>query len=261
MDSQRREDFYASPQVYDVLYTPGTAGEVDLLERIAREHGPVASGRATWLEPACGSGRYVRVLAGRGHRVIAFDHHPGMLKYARARCRARGVERRVRLFRADMDDFASRVRPRSIDLALNPVNSFRHLLTEDAAARHLRQVARSLRPGGLYLVGISFARYGREEPSEDVWQGQRGRCHVRQIVQYLPATRRRRLETVLSHIVIRRPRSTERIDSRYELRSYDEGQWKRLIRESPLKRVGAVDDQGQEVQRRELNYQIEILRH
>ena len=60
------ERLYDDPAVYDILHTPGTAREIDVLEFIEATCGQ-PGGR--WYEPACGTGRYLRVAAGRGRRV------------------------------------------------------------------------------------------------------------------------------------------------------------------------------------------------
>lgn len=249
---------YARPDVYDILHAPNTAGEIDVFQRCARQHD---APRGPWLEPACGTGRYLRVLAARGVRVTGFDLDAGMLAYARRGIERDGLRHRARVLRADMADFLGLVGADRYAVAFNPVNTLRHLHRPADVAAHLRQIAASLRPGGLYLVGISFSRYGEEEPSEDVWTARRGRVSVRQVVQYLPADRRSRMETVFSHLQVDRPRGREYLDTSYRLRSYDLDQWKGLVRRSPLRRVGAFDDLGQPVTADiETDYQIEVLR-
>ena len=68
------QSLYADPMVYDILYTPGTAGEVSAFEMLEKRF---ASGRLKknrlWFEPACGTGRYLRVAQNRGRRVVGFD--------------------------------------------------------------------------------------------------------------------------------------------------------------------------------------------
>ena len=248
---------YAHPEVYDVLHSPHTEGEIDLFERCARDW---KAPKGPWLEPACGSGRYLRALAGRGIRCTGFDVDEGMLEFARGEIRRAGLTRKVRLARADMASFTA-VIDTSFAVAFNPVNTFRHLLRPREASAHLREVARALLPGALYLVGMSFSRYGEEEATEDVWTARRGRISVRQIVQYLPPEPDTRMETVISHVQVDRPGGRDYLDSTYQLRSYDLDQWKGLIGRSPLRRVGAIDDLGNVVTDDiETNYQIEVLR-
>lgn len=282
-------DFYASPAIYDILHTPGTAGEVAALERLARrflspQRAPsVSDGSApnnqrvhprstalTILEPACGTGRYLRVLASHGHAAIGFDRDPGMVDYAAARL---ARHRKAMVFQADMESFAHAgaphgLAPSSLDLAFTPINSIRHLDSDGAVLAHFGQVARVLKPTGIYAVGISITAYGVEQPSEDIWRGTRGPCRVRQVVQYLPAPGSRgprarpddRLETVISHMTVRTPRHTRHIDSTYTLRAYDLPQWERLIARSPLEIAAVVDESGRDLTPAPPGYAVFILR-
>lgn len=255
---------YDDPAIYDVLYTPGTAAEVDGLERIARRL--LGHSRLHWLEPACGTGRYLRVLAARRHHVTGFDTSAAMLDYARTRLRSSAAGRRVRLLRADMQDFAAQVGNRTIDIAFNPVNTLRHLESDAAMLRHLADMARVLRPGGIYAIGISLSSYGNEPPEEDIWDARRGGCTVRQIVQYLPPGTWNgpgagsRIERVVSHLVVERPAGREHRDTTYALRCYDARQWQHLLARSPLRWEGLADSAGRPLASRTTPYAIDILR-
>lgn len=251
---------YAHPSIYDILHTPGTSQDVDVLERIATRFDAPGGARRRWLEPACGSGRYLRVLAGRGHRATGIDLDRGMLDYAHQGLHRRGLSRRVKLVQADMTDFVDEVGEATHDVAFIPVNSLRHLLDGDGVRRHFHQVARALKPEGLYLVGISLSLYGEEDPSEDEWIGRRGPCTVRQLVQYLPPERTTRQETVISHIEVERPSGIEVFDTTYVLRSYDARQWSATLRDSGFERIGSVTDKGKDLPDFPVNYQWDVLR-
>jgi len=251
---------YADATVYDILHTPGTAAEVDALERIEREwargSGRRLAPRRLWFEPACGTGRCLRVARGRGRRVGGYDANPAMVAYARRRLGA------VVHVAAMTDGTVPGVRPGTVALALNPVNTIRHLPDDAAVLAHLDQVATLLAPGGLYCVGISLVDYARLEPDEDVWEGVRGRCRVSQVVNYLPpepGTPRARVETVISHLTIARPGGVEHRDDRYDLRCYDRRQWGRLVSRSALRRVGRRDALGRALAGREPPYVWEVL--
>ncbi|MBC8425392.1 class I SAM-dependent methyltransferase [bacterium] len=149
---------YDQARIMDILATPGTAAEADVLERIYRCFGPPgAPGRSSTvcLEAACGTGRYLRVLAGRGWRVLGFDSSAAMIAYARDTLRRRGLSRRAHVFRARLADFSSFVTPGSVHLAFIPDNSLRHLGSDREGLAHFEGVARCLVPGGLYVVGLS----------------------------------------------------------------------------------------------------------
>ena len=97
-----RQGLYADPVVYDILYTPGTAGEVTVFEKLEKKFskGNLATDRL-WFEPACGTGRYLRTAQGRGRRVAGFDRDQGQLDYAHGRLKVPPGA----LFQADLTDF------------------------------------------------------------------------------------------------------------------------------------------------------------
>jgi SAM-dependent methyltransferase len=290
------DSFYSDASVYDILHAPGTAAEVTGLERIERRFlGEQRGGRGgrggwgVWLEPACGTARYLRVAARRGRRVVGFDASETMIAYARARFERLGAEvaRRAILFVADMEGFDRAVaspframrqtggvlsggdvrtsgigRKPGATFAFNLINTFRHLETDEAAVAHLRAIRRVLSDGGIYALGISMSGYGKEFPSEDVWEARRGSVHVRQVAQYdPPMSRRRRWEQVHNVVIIQRPgREDEVQTSSYRLRTYDRRQLEAIIAKAGFKVAGHVDEQGHDVPVTEPGYGIWILR-
>ena len=144
-------------------------------------------------------------------------------------------------------------------LAFNLGNTVRHLETDCDLLAHLAQVAGLLGPGGIYVVGISLTDYATAEEEEDVWVARRGRCRVTQLVNYLPPAPGSRVETVVSHLLVRRPRGAEHHDDRYGLRTYDTAQWRRAVGRSALRRVASRDGLGRPLPEGPANYQLEIL--
>ena len=274
--AEASQGLYADPSIYDILYTPGTAAEIDALERIERA---LATGRLRedrlWFEPACGTGRCLRVAAKRGRRVAGFDREEPMLAYARRRlatCDRRlptcaGASAR-RLFQADLADFADAagqagLKPGSLDFAFMTVNSLRHLMSDRDMKAHFAQVADLLRPGALYVVGISLTDYDWLWPDEDTWSGTRGACRVSQVINWLPpepGTPRGRLERALSHLTVTRPGGTVDLDDAYDLRCYDERQWRKLVAASALEHAGSFNALGKPLPPGTWPYQLEALR-
>lgn len=227
--SARRADFYADPQLYHVLHLEGTRGEVAALERIAWRHAEGAGRGAAlrWLEPASGTGRYLHELAKRGHRGVGVDLSGAMNRFARAEAVRLGVGDRLRFVTARMESFAAGVR--AFDVAFNPINSIRHLGSDRGLLEHLSSVGRSLRAGGVYIVGWELLYPGEQQPTEDVWTGRGRGLRVHQFVSYLPDEVGRRRERVLSHLTVRRGRDEEHIDSSYWLRTYTVPQAQRVV--------------------------------
>jgi SAM-dependent methyltransferase len=290
------QSLYADPTVYDILYTPGTAAEIDALERVERSlAGDRLRPDRLWFEPACGTGRCLRVAAGRGRRVAGFDRQTSMLEYAAGRldsprrpgtvpcgeggaadgrnAAGRGAgprhgESRARLFAADLADFAAPARkaglkPGSVDFAFVTVNSLRHLPSDHTMLAHFAQMAELLRPGGLYVVGLSLTDYTWLWPDEDLWTATRGRCKVSQLINWLPpepGTVRGRLERAISHLTVERPAATDHFDDAYDLRCYDQRQWRALLRKAPLEPVGSFNALGKPLPPGIWPYQLEALR-
>lgn len=243
----RTDEWYDHPTWYDVLHAAGTAEEVDGLERIACTHCRTPSrGLGRWLEPACGTGRYLRVAAGRGIDVVGIDASEPMIDYARARFDALGLGGDLRV--GDMTDF--RISPK-VDFAFCLINSIRHLPSDRAMLDHLRCIADSLRRGGVYAVGISLAKYGIDEDTEDVWEAQRGRLGITQLIQYLAPDPDTRAERVVSQLRITTPSGERDVGHTYNLRSYDHDQWLALLRRSAMEPVALCNEWGEEIARPE----------
>src|SRR5437762_578281 len=141
--------WYDHPQYYDIAFQVYTEREADFIEAACRKYCPFDARRL--LEPACGTGRLITELAARGYQVTGFDISQPALRYLRRRLKRRRLH--ADTFEAEMSDF--RV-GRSADAAYCMVNTFRHLLTEQAARGHLECIAGSLRPGGIYVLGMNL---------------------------------------------------------------------------------------------------------
>lgn len=263
---EEKRGLYAEPVLYDILYTPGTAAEVTALEKVERHFAGGSSLKKSrlWLEPACGTGRYLRVAAGRGRRCLGFDIDARLLDYARGRkVRPVGAPS-PRYFLGDMKDFSAAcgLETSSVDFAFNPVNSLRHLSSDRAMLAHFAQMATVLKPGAVYVVGISLTDYTWLTPEEDLWESVRGGCRVSQLVNYLPpepGTRLGRTERVLSHLTVTHGQDTQHWDDAYGLRCYDRRQWGKLVEKSALHTRGSFDGQGRPLEQRILPYQFEVL--
>jgi len=157
--------------------------------------------------------------------------------------------------------FADRTR---FDFAFNLINTIRHLASDQAMLSHLDQVARVLKPDGLYAVGVSLSSYGRERPDGDRWVGCRGACRVEQTVRCepprTPGQWRRRIERVRSLLTVTRPGGVTKMESTYCLRCYDLLQWLGLLKRSALRLDATVDGFGDPAPLVEPGYAIHVLR-
>jgi SAM-dependent methyltransferase len=248
---------YTDPEIYDILHWPGTRAEFrGIMRAAARVLGP-GTGSLTVLEPACGTGRLLRAAAEAGHRALGFDLAEPMVRYAAAKL-GRHAGKRHRVFVADMTNFASVLGRTEVDVAFCPINTIRHLESDDAMVRHFEQIAAVLRKGGVYLVGLTSSMPRHEAPSEDIWTGTRGRVKVQQVVSFIPPARGR-FERVHSHLMVTTSRGTEHRDSSYRLRCYTLEQWTRLLGASVLKPAGTFDADGETIEPPRLGYAVWAL--
>ena len=252
---------YLEPALYDLVNTPDTAREVRALVRAAGRFAARSGPRSRWLEPACGTGRYLRLLARRGREVTGYDPAAPMRAYAARRLPAAAVldahfTTGAAALRASLGNRAP------VDVAICPVNSLRHLPDDASLLAHLTQIAGVLAPEGVYVVGLDLHHEGRE-PDEDVWEAARGRLRARQVIQYLPPEGADRTETVIVALMITRPRGVEHRQYAYPLRTYTHAQWSHVVDRSPLRRLAVCDAAGQPVpdlaRHASLPYQLEIL--
>jgi SAM-dependent methyltransferase len=249
---------YEDAEVYDILHWPGTAEEFRGLEAAGRAFARTRT-RGVWtvLEPACGTGRLLRAAARRGYRPIGFDLSPVMVAYSAEKLERSGL--RGKAIVADMVEFADAVGERTVDFAFCPINTIRHLESDAAMLAHFEQMRRVLKPGGVYLVGIGTSMAGLEIPTEDVWEGSRGRVRVKQVISFVPPMRGR-YEEAHSHLIISRAgKVIDHRDSSYRLRTYSLRQWERLVARSALRTLAVVDDEGEEIDPPELGYGVWVL--
>ena len=114
----------------------------DILELAGLEGGSV-------LDLACGPGRHAAALAKRGFRVTGVDLSPSLLRRARDRARAEGVD--VEWVREDMRRF---VRPDAFDLAINIFTAFGYFDDRQDDLQVLRNIHQSLRKGGAFVIEV-----------------------------------------------------------------------------------------------------------
>jgi SAM-dependent methyltransferase len=151
-----------APEAAVALYSLGSADILDratteIVDRLAQWE--FLRPNATVLDVGCGIGRIERALASQVGSITAIDISSGMIEEARRRC---GDLSNVAFEQCNGRDLAG-FRDRSFDLVL-AVDSFPYLLAADPeiVARHLRDAARVLRPGGVIVI-LNFSYRGDEE--------------------------------------------------------------------------------------------------
>ena len=120
-----------------------------------------------------------------------------------------------------MSDFRA---SRSADAAYCMINTFRHLLTEQAARSHLECIAGNLRPGGIYIIGMNLLPSGAAR-----WAERRGKTKVTVTERVLRTDLRRRIEDVQVCLTARRGSKEFRLRQEYQLRTYTRRRFRRLL--------------------------------
>jgi SAM-dependent methyltransferase len=232
-DSAAQSRLYASPEVYDVAFGWDLKLELDFLDRCFAEHveGPVRR----VLEPACGTGRLLLALAERGYDVAGYDRSAEMTAYAAARL----APHEGAVWRGDMTTFRP---PGEFDAALNLVNSIGYLLEDEEVVAHLSRVAEAVRPGGIYLVQVSYEDEPPELASFGPWGNRRGDLSTTlfwRVVREDKAARRSHQEC---RITARRGRERTVFEESHVLRLWSQEDFDRLVQATPFRLAAVYHD-------------------
>jgi SAM-dependent methyltransferase len=167
---------YERAELYDIAFSYRDFGaEIDVLtawyDRMTGRRAP-----ARVLELGAGPAQHAREFARRGAEAWALDMSPAMSDYARAQAEAEGL--RLEVVTADMTAFEP---PRQFDLALLMMNTVTHALTESAVVGLLESVARSLVPGGVFVMEVAHPADDESHPEGEParqWTVTRGKTTV-----------------------------------------------------------------------------------
>lgn len=219
--------WYEYPRYYDLAMSEETPAESAFVEAIARKY-LAGNGRLRVLEPACGTGRLTASLAALGHQVTGFDLSPTMVAYAQRRLARKKLRSVISL--GDMRSFRFK---RKHDIAVNFVNTFRHLPDESSALSHLRCVADALRPGGIYLLGlIVVPEDTTPEEGFERWTVRRGKTRVTVTLSVTSMNLDERRETMRTSMVVHEPRGSFRVVSEDSMRLYTADDIARLLQKA-----------------------------
>lgn len=228
-------DWYDTPRWYDMVFDPGTRAEARFVLDASLRHGRGRPRRV--LEPACGSGRLVVALARAGVEVEGFDLNPRMLAAARTKLLRRGLRARLHL-----GDMRSVPAGPLCDAAHCLVSTFKYVLDEEGALAHLRGVARRLRPGGVYVLGVHVTDYAHPRTTFERWTERRGSARVVCVTRTFPADRRTRAEAVRTRLTVTSAGRTHRQETNWTFRTYSVRQLLALVRASGVFDVAASYD-------------------
>ena len=213
---------YDYPRYYDLVFGSDWKAEFHFLRQCFEKHARATVSQA--FEPACGTGRLMFRLAKAGYNVSGLDLNEKAVKYCNARLRRHGFGDAA--FVADMTDFKL---PRRVDAAFNTINSFRHLQTGKAAQDHLTCVAKSLRRGGIYVLGLHLTPTTIEPVEEESWSATRGNLCVNTRLWTTDRDLKKRTERFSMTYDVYTPTRSFRIQDSIAFRTYTAPQMMNLI--------------------------------
>jgi len=219
------ESIYDHPKFYDLVFGADCAAELKFIIACGQQF---ATGKIRKLfEPACGTGRLLFHLAKKGYSVHGLDLNPKAVDFCNQRLARHGFQDRAWV--ADMSCFEAK---KKYDLAFNTINSFRHLASEKDAEGHLESMARCLRPGGLYLLGVHLTPTKAEPSDGESWSARRGHLAINTHMWTIERNAKKRVERYGIRFDVHNPTGSFRIEDILVLRSYTAPQMGKLIDKS-----------------------------
>jgi len=228
-------DCYDAPGYWDLAFSDETPFEADFLQAAVEKYLPHHA--SSVLEIGCGGGRQVVELAIRGLSVTAFDLNSACVEWTRRRLKRSRLVAEV--FCADMTSFQI---SEKVDVVHCLVNTFRHLITEESARRHLQCVSDSLRPGGIYLLGFHLLPPDADEEDCERWTITQRGTRVTTTIRVLDFNRRKRVETVRFSLKVTTPTKVVRLSTDHQLRIYRAAQFQTLLKSVPSLKLLDVYD-------------------
>jgi SAM-dependent methyltransferase len=243
---------YDYPVYYDLVYGSDWKAEFDFLTACFRLHAEklfstqrLNRGAVRLFEPACGTGRILHRFAKAGYRVSGLDLSKPSIDFCNSRLRRvakvrdEKVEEVGETWVGDMTDFEL---PEPVDAAFNTINSFRHLLTEKLAAKHLACIAEALRPGGLYVLGLHLTPTSGPAIEHESWSARRGNVAVNTTMQTIERDLSARRERCAMILRIYTPTRWLELDDEMVFRTYTAAQLRRLLAGEPRLELAALYD-------------------
>lgn len=219
-------NLYDYPRYYDLVFGSDWKAEHDFLRQVFDKF---AGGRVRRVfEPACGTGRLLFRLAQSGYDVSGLDLNPRAVDYCNRRLARHGFDSA-----AVVGDMAAFRLPRKVDAAFNTINSFRHLLSEEAARSHLACVAGALRKGGLYVLGLHLTPTAGTPLEQESWSARRGHLAITTHLQMLALDLAQRTERCRMTMDVYTPTQTLQIIDELTFRTYTRPQLFELLASVP----------------------------
>lgn len=209
---------YDYPRYYDLVYGSDWKAEVEFLTGVFEKYVPGKTRRL--LEPACGTGRLMFRLERAGFEVDGLDICQNAVEYCNHRLQKHGF--RASAWVDDMTDFKV---PAKYCAAFNTINSFRHLEQHAQAHNHLTCMARAIRKGGVYILGLHLCPKFGEAVENESWIARRGHLSVKTSMWLVERNLKKRYERFHMRYDVWTPTNHLVLDDEFNFRTYTKRQF------------------------------------
>jgi SAM-dependent methyltransferase len=227
--------WYDYPDLYELGFLKETPQEADFLGDVFEKYVPFPV--KSVLETGCGSGRLICEMAGRGYSMTGLDLNPTALKYCEKKLKK--AKTKANLVVGDMTHFSF---DKPFDAAVNAINTFRHLETEDAALAHLNCVADHLKPGGVFVLSLHLLPRGSDLWGTERWSAKTEDVSVHYALTVVETSMKSRLEKLRISMLVKKPEETFRLADHITLRIYTVKNLKDLLNKCEKLKLIAVHD-------------------
>lgn len=229
------ESWYDHPELYELGFLKETPKESKFLEAVFKKYVPFPVKNV--LELGCGSGRLVCDMATRGFSMTGLDLNPTALEYCQKKLKKLGVKGETVV--GDMTKFKF---DQPFDAAVNAINTFRHLDSEEAALAHLDCVAEHLKPGGVFVLSLHLLPVDGDLWGTERWSAKDAKQSVYYALTVVETSMKTRLEKLRISMLVKKKDKTVRMSDHITLRIYTAPQLKSLLAKAKKLKLVAVHD-------------------
>jgi SAM-dependent methyltransferase len=229
------KSWYDYPELYEMGFLKDTPKESKFLGQVFSKYVNFPVQKV--LELGCGSGRLICDMAARGYAMTGLDLNPTALEYCRKKLHQK--ETRAELVVGDMTDFSF---DEPFDAAVNAINTFRHLATEEDALAHLNCVAKHLKPGGVFVLSLHLLPPDGDLWGTERWSAKQGDLSVYYALTVVETSMKTRLEKLRISMLVKNKKESFRLSDHITLRIYTAKHLKSLLSKVKLFKLLAVHD-------------------
>ncbi|MFN7840626.1 MAG: methyltransferase domain-containing protein [Pirellula sp.] len=233
--SETVRSWYDYPELYEMGFLKETPQEADFLTDAFEKYVPFPV--KSVLEAGCGSGRLICEMAGRGYSMTGLDLNPTALKYCKKKLKK--DKNKANLVVGDMTQFSF---DQPFDAAVNAINTFRHLESEEAALAHLNCVADHLKTGGIFVLSLHLLPRGSDLWGTERWSAKSDDVSVHYALTVVETSLKTRLEKLRISMLVKKQDEKFRLSDHITLRIYTVKQLKELLDKCVKLKLIAVHD-------------------